>query len=114
VVVFCAIFVKAFPETAKTNGYLESSLTEIQAMKSLLIKESTKIEKRFFLKCDNSLPITGSIKARGGFFEVFHYAEELALKANLLKGMMITAFYQRILLEHISVSTPLALALQET
>lgn len=82
---FAPFFVKAFPETSETNGILESSLKEIQDMKMLLNQDSPKIQGRFFLKCDNSLPIAGSIKARGGFFEVLHYAEELALNANLLK-----------------------------
>lgn len=81
---FAPFFVKAFPETEATNGILESPLKEIQNMKELLNQESPKIEGRLFLKCDNALPIAGSIKARGGFFEVLHYAEELALKAGIL------------------------------
>ena len=82
---FAPFFVKAFPETGETNGNLESPLKEIQNMKTLLNEESPKMQGRLFLKCDNALPIAGSIKARGGFFEVLHYAEELALNANLLK-----------------------------
>ena len=81
---FAPFFVKAFPETAGTNGILESPLREISKMKSVLNEEDSTIEGGFFLKCDNALPIAGSIKARGGFFEVLHYAEELALKAGLL------------------------------
>src|SRR5690554_5471829 len=79
---FAPFFVKAFPETAETNGILESPLREIAEMKSLL---DPKISGRFMLKCDNALPIAGSIKARGGFYEVLHYAEGLALKAGILK-----------------------------
>lgn len=82
---FAPFFVKAFPETGETNGNLESPLKEIQNMKTLLNEESPKMQGRLFLKCDNALPIAGSIKARGGFFEVLHYAEELAINANLLK-----------------------------
>ncbi len=82
---FAPFFVKAFPETAATNGILESPLKEISNMKSLLNKSTSKIEGRFMLKCDNALPIAGSIKARGGFYEVLHYAEELALQAGILK-----------------------------
>lgn len=83
---FAPFFVEAFPETAETNGILESPLKEIQNMKTLLNKESKKIQGQFFLKCDNALPIAGSIKARGGFFEVLHYAEELAINAGILKN----------------------------
>jgi D-serine dehydratase len=82
---FAPFFVEAFPETAITNGILESPLKEIHNMKALLNKESAKIQGKFFLKCDNALPIAGSIKARGGFFEVLHYAEELAINAGILK-----------------------------
>lgn len=82
---FAPFFVKAFPETAETNGVLESPLKEIPSMKTILNEHAPKIEGRFMLKCDNALPIAGSIKARGGFYEVLHYAEELALRAGILK-----------------------------
>ncbi|WP_026450251.1 D-serine ammonia-lyase [Aequorivita capsosiphonis] len=82
---FAPFFVKAFPETAATDGILESPLKEIQKMKTLLNQESSMMQGRLFLKCDNALPFAGSIKARGGFFEVLHYAEQLALNAGILK-----------------------------
>lgn len=82
---FAPFFVKAFPETEKSNGVLESPLQEIPNMQKLLSKENGQIEGRLFLKCDNELPISGSIKARGGFFEIMVYAEKLALEAGLLK-----------------------------
>ena len=81
---FAPFFLKAFPETAKTNGILESPLREIPKMQSLLGEENGEIEGRLFLKCDNELPISGSIKARGGFFEIMKYAETLTLKAGML------------------------------
>ncbi|CAM4103554.1 D-serine ammonia-lyase [Flavobacterium antarcticum] len=82
---FAPFFVKAFPETEKTNGFLESPLREIRGMQSVLSKDAVPIQGRLFLKCDNELPISGSIKARGGFFEIMKYAESLALKAGMLK-----------------------------
>ena len=82
---FAPFFVKAFPETEKSQGILESPLREISTMQSLLNESNEEIEGRLFLKCDNELPISGSIKARGGFFEIMKYAEKLALEAGLLK-----------------------------
>lgn len=81
---FAPFFEKAFPETAKTNGVLESPLKDISRMKSLLNTGNQNIEGGFYLKCDNELPIAGSIKARGGFYEILHFAEQLALKAGML------------------------------
>jgi D-serine dehydratase len=82
---FAPYLATAFPETQKTNGIIESLLKEISAMKDDLNKISTvKIEGGLYLKCDNELPIAGSIKARGGIFEVLYYAEQLALEAGLI------------------------------
>ncbi|QAA82988.1 D-serine ammonia-lyase [Aequorivita sp. H23M31] len=81
---FAPFFVKVFPETQSSNGTIESPLKEISNMKSVLNQESPKIIGRMMLKCDNALPIAGSIKARGGFYEVLHYAEELALHSGIL------------------------------
>jgi len=82
---FAPFFEKAFPETAATDGILESPLKEIPKMKALLNAGYPQFKGSLYLKCDNALPIAGSIKARGGFFEVLHYAEQLALKAGILK-----------------------------
>ncbi|MEO6134075.1 MAG: D-serine ammonia-lyase [Ginsengibacter sp.] len=83
---FAPYLCKAFPETNLTHGIIESPLKEIESLKKELNKNSGhQIEGKLFLKCDNELPIAGSIKARGGIYEVLHYAEELALKEGLIK-----------------------------
>ncbi len=82
---FAPYLAKAFPETKNTGGIIESPLREIPHMKKMLDEVSHKdIAGKLFLKCDNELPIAGSIKARGGFYEVLHYAEQLALESGLL------------------------------
>lgn len=82
---FAPYLAKAFPETKSTNGVIESPLKELPAMQSLLEEfNGQPIDGRLFLKCDNELPVAGSIKARGGFFEVLHYAEQLALESGMM------------------------------
>lgn len=83
---FAPFLAKAFPEElASTKGFVESPLTEVPRMKEALEKMGENFKGRLFIKCDHSLPVAGSIKARGGFFEVLSYAEKLALKAGLIK-----------------------------
>lgn len=75
----------AFPETADADGIIESPLQEISAMKRQLnTKYNSRIDGRLLLKMDSHLPISGSVKARGGIYEVLHYAEHLALEKGLL------------------------------
>ena len=82
---FAPYLAEAFPETAKTNGIIESNLVEIASMKALIEHEyATKISGRLLLKKDSHLPISGSIKARGGIYEVLTHAENLAIDAGLL------------------------------
>lgn len=75
----------AFPETAKAKGIIESPLVKIPTMESAL-KEffQTELGGELLLKCDNALPISGSIKARGGIYEVLKIAEQLAIREGLL------------------------------
>ncbi|MDQ0213957.1 D-serine dehydratase [Oikeobacillus pervagus] len=78
---FAPLIEKAFPETKKTKGIIESPLLPIQKMASkMLDDDQKKIEGKWLLKGDHALPIAGSIKARGGIYEVLKIAEQLAVK----------------------------------
>ncbi len=75
-----------FNETEKSSGIIESEIVEIDKMKkSLEDNYTTQIPGKLLLKLDSHLPIAGSIKARGGIYEVLRYAEKLALENNLIK-----------------------------
>lgn len=79
------LIARLFPETAPERGIIESGLTEIENMKKDMSNQyGTEIQGRLFLKCDNSLPVAGSIKARGGLYEVLKHAEKLALQSGIL------------------------------
>lgn len=82
---FAPYLAEAFPETAATGGIIESELVAIPAMKARLEKNfSQPISGDLLLKKDSHLPISGSIKARGGIYEVLTHAEKLAIGAGLL------------------------------
>lgn len=83
---FAAYLTKAFPETTKNNGIIESEVIDIAEMKKQLQLDYGKpLTGRLMLKKDSHLPIAGSIKARGGIYEVLTHAEKLAMQAGLLE-----------------------------
>ena len=77
---FAPYFAKVFPETAP-SGLVESPLKPIPAMQAAL----GAVPGRLLLKMDSHLPISGSIKARGGVYEVLKTAEDIALQSGLLR-----------------------------
>ncbi|HHQ4609814.1 TPA: D-serine ammonia-lyase [Aeromonas veronii] len=83
---FAPYMCEAFPETRTSNGILESDIAAIPAMQATLNQRyGVEVTGRLLLKKDSHLPISGSIKARGGIYEVLTHAEQLAIKAGLLR-----------------------------
>ena len=82
---FAPYIARAFPETAEHGGIIESPLVPIPNMKRELEKiYQNDLPGQLLLKCDSHLPISGSIKARGGIYEVLEFAEEVAIKHKKL------------------------------
>lgn len=71
---FAPFLKSAFKELESTDGIIESPLMSLNKFGI----------KNLYLKEDNLLPIAGSVKARGGIFEILKYAETLAANANLI------------------------------
>ena len=82
---FAPFLARAFPETQASGGVIESPLVPLPAMQAALAARlGREIPGTLWLKQDSHLPISGSIKARGGIYEVLKHAEGLALDAGLV------------------------------
>lgn len=68
---FAPYLAQVFPRTRPLGGIIESPMVPTS-------------RSGIWLKLDSQLPISGSIKARGGIYEVLLHAETLALEAGLL------------------------------
>jgi D-serine dehydratase len=83
---FASLIARLFPETGSQKGIIESALQELPIMKKEITHiYNAEVQGRLFLKCDNALPVAGSIKARGGIYEVLKHAEKLAMSHDILK-----------------------------
>lgn len=96
---FKPFIMKCFPETVSQGGEIESALTAIPNMQARinekyvgtaskvgdgLVTKALGIPGRLLLKQDSHLAVAGSIKARGGIYEVLKHTEDLALENGLL------------------------------
>ncbi|MEI8157768.1 MAG: D-serine ammonia-lyase, partial [Burkholderiales bacterium] len=80
---FAPMLAQLFTELAASDGRIESALLPVPAMQKALGMPGD--QGRLWVKADHSLPVAGSVKARGGFHEVLEVAERLALKNGLLQ-----------------------------
>ena len=82
---FAPFIEKCFPETQKSHGIIESEVVEIAEMRKCLTERfDLHLNGPLYLKKDSHLAIAGSVKARGGIYEVLKHTEELALENHLL------------------------------
>lgn len=90
---FAPLIMRCFPETRDRDGLIESALLPIPRMQERLEQRyGSRLSGRLFLKQDSHLAIAGSVKARGGIYEVLKHTEDLALEHGILDvgGVMRT------------------------
>jgi len=101
---FAPFIERMFPEVK--DGIIESPLTELTGLAGIdklaalagapdIAAAGTQAKAgRLFIKQDSHLPISGSVKARGGIYEVLKLAEKLAVEAGLLRWDPQTGEYE--------------------
>lgn len=81
---FAPFIQTCFPETE--TGIIESVLTPVPKLKAYLSAAyGSELTGTLLLKQDSDLAIAGSVKARGGIYEVLKHTEDLALAHGLLR-----------------------------
>ncbi|WP_239732708.1 D-serine ammonia-lyase [Mammaliicoccus sp. P-M55] len=95
---FAPYIAKVFPETQNNQGEIESQIFQLNHFKKT---QFPHLKGNLLLKGDHALPISGSIKARGGIYEVLKFAEETAIKetdftVNSDYSLLATDYYQDI------------------
>lgn len=86
---FGDFFAAAFPDVTHPEGLVESPLTPLNPFKASIVPFiGGRILGDWYLKRDDLLPISGSVKARGGVYEIITWAETLAKDNGLLTDQM--------------------------
>jgi D-serine dehydratase len=82
---FADLLVHLFPELEPCGGIIESPLLPVEKLQTVMLGKRNR-GGRWFVKGDHALPVAGSIKARGGIYEVLLHAENVALRHGLLEA----------------------------
>lgn len=103
---FAPWFAERFADTRATHGILESPLVGIPSLQAELGQRfGAELPGKLWLKRDDSLPVSGSIKARGGIHEVLQVAERIATEAGHMgpgddARVLMTPAVQEVLARH--------------
>ena len=85
---FAPLMKKLFPETEERNGLIDSDLVEVSKLREALNSPriGADISGRLMMKLDSHLAVAGSVKARGGIYEVMKHVENLAVENGILES----------------------------
>jgi D-serine dehydratase len=103
---FAPLLAELFPELREAGGIIESPLVPAPRLQQMLSERfGTGIPGRLWVKADHALPVAGSVKARGGIYEVLCVAERLALDEGLAAegdsyAVLLSPAAQRLFSEH--------------
>ena len=76
---FAPLLAELFDEAAEGYGVIESELLDIPVLSEKLLPGA-----KILLKADHNLPVAGSVKARGGIYNVLCFAEQICLEKGVL------------------------------
>lgn len=85
---------QCFPELEQTGGRIISPLIRVPDLQKALSFSRPEFGQ-LFVKNDGALPVAGSIKARGGVYEVFMHAIYLAEQAGIYEDDITTLISSR-------------------
>lgn len=77
-----SLLLQLFPELKDSQGIIESPLIRADNLGKNICEQYEKFGN-IFVKSDHCLPIAGSIKARGGIYEVLVIADQIAEKTGM-------------------------------
>ena len=83
---FAPVLKKLFPELNDSNGIIESDIIELSELKKLFADEFKIQINSLYIKADHDLPVSGSVKARGGIYSVLCFVEEIALNEGIISS----------------------------
>lgn len=76
---FAPLFEELFPETRPVGGVIESALTKVNALSAALEDAFGRaVPRNLWVKRDDALAVSGSVKSRGGIHEVLETALTVA------------------------------------
>lgn len=82
---FAPYIAEVFDQTRHSAGIIESPLVATPQLQAAVSNRyGADLPGQLWAKLDSELPISGSIKARGGIYEVLQHAESLAIASGFL------------------------------